>query len=411
MSTAWGRRSLRHASALLAFAAAPSLAASPAAPLPAWVEEDHVCVQVGLPVKEGAALDLGKPLSPEYRVGARLSGQSCEQTRTHVARAGDVPALVAALRGLGARIEAGANGDDALANCAASGGSITFSKKEPRVSAAGLEFWIFACGETHHFLASLQAGPQGPVIGQIQVVPEQTSDEATEALVTDTLAGPRWKPDKLRVDAAISRESDGDESEEDELSVKIEGTWNRGANVTTFTLDNDYESVDGTVRDRESSVRLRWIHDYEPGWFVMAQTYAERNEVELLDEDYDYLLLQAAGGGGYRWRWNNRAMLRAALLWNEFDITLLEPDVGLREHAPSLYLAANWKLSERLSFEGWSEFYYWSRGDIGSDIDLDLLYDLTRNLGFGLRWTYTRDAASLDRTNEDEIRLFLRYRF
>jgi hypothetical protein len=38
-------------------------------------------------------------------------------------------------------------------------------------------------------------------------------------------------------------------------------------------------------------------------------------------------------------------------------------------------------------------------------------YELTRHLGFGLRWTYTRDAASLNRTNEEETRLYLRYRF
>ena len=375
------------------------------------VEETYVCLQVGLVVPTGHELDLGKPLSPQYHVGARLSGQSCADVQSHALSASKVAPVIAALRQLGAQMAAGAPDTADLAECAATGGVITFAGKEPQVTTTGLQFWLQACGEERHVLATLDSAKQAPTLSQLRLVPAQAPVPVAEAIVADTLGRPLWKPDKLKIEAALSRESENGSSAEDETKLRVEATWKRGADLTELTIDNEYETADGEIISREVASRLRWIHDYKPGWFVMAEGYAERDLVELDDVDYDYLLLQAAAGGGYRWRWTDRGTLRVAVLWNEFDVSLLDLDTDLRLSAPSLYLATEWQLTPRLSAKGWGEFYYWERGDIGSDIDAEMHYELTRHLGFGLRWTYTRDAASLNRTNEEETRLYLRYRF
>lgn len=380
-------------------------------PPPSRIEEAHACIQVGLAVTEGQALDLGKPLSPQYSVGARLSGQPCGTVRSHPLSASKVQPVVAALRELGAQMAAGTPETADLAECAARGGPVTFADKVPEVASTHLQFWLEACGEERHVLATLDASKKVHIPLTLTVVPAGASPAVAEALVADTLARPFWKPDKLKLDVALSSESENGSATEEETKLRIEANWNRGPHTTLFTVDNEYESNDGEILSREVSSRLRWIRDYKPGWFVMAEGYAERDLVELDDVDYDYLLLQAAGGAGYRWRWSDRAMLRMALLWNEFDVSLLDLDADLQLSAPSVYVSAEWDITPRLSAKGWGEFYYWERGDIGSDIDAEMHYELTERLGFGLRWTYTRDAASLNRTNEEETRLYLRYRF
>lgn len=380
-------------------------------PPPSRVEETYACLQVGLAVGDGEALDLGKPLSPQYHVGARLSGQPCDEVRSHALSAAKVPAVVAALRRIGADMASGTGEVSGLADCATRGGTITFADTAPKSTDAGVELWLEACGEPHQVLATLEAGEQGPTVASLQQVPDDTPEAAKTEMVADALTPPTWKPDKLRIDTTLSRESEDGDTAEDELKLLVESSWDRGANLTVLTFDSDYESIDGETRKREASGRLRWTHDFEPGWFSMAQGYVERNTVKLSGTNYDYLLLQAAGGAGYRWRWSDRAMIRLALLWNEFDVRLIDVDADVRVGAPSVYLSGHWQISERLSAQGWGEFYRWSDGDIGRDIDAELHYELSQHLGFGLRWTYTRDAASLTRTNEDEARLFLRYRF
>ncbi len=375
------------------------------------IEEAHACIQVGLAVAGDQALDLGKPLSAQYRVGARLSGQACDDVRSHTLSASKAPPVIAALRHLGSQLESGDPAAIELAECAARGGSITFADKEPQVSETGLQIWLLACGEERQVLATLDKSKEAPTVATLQLIPAQTPEAVAEELVADTLAPPFWKPDDLKIDAALSREAEDGKADDDEIKLRVEAGWERGANVTLFTLDNEYETRDGEILSREVASRLRWIRDFQPGWFVMAEGYAERDLFEFEDVDYDYLLLQAAAGGGYRWRWSDRGMLRVAVLWNEFDVSLVDLDADERVNAPSIYLASEWQLSTRLSAKGWGEFYYWETGDVGSDIDAELHYELTRHLGFGLRWTYTRDAASLNRTNEEEARLYLRYRF
>ena len=387
----------------------PALAAEPESA--SRVEETYACLEVGLAVPKDQALDLGKPLAPQYAVGARLSGQSCDDVRSHTLSASKVAPVIAALRQLGSQMEAGDAGTADLAACAARGGPIAFAEKAPLVSTTGLQFWLQACGTERHVLATLDPSKVTPTLTTLTLVPAGATPAAAEELVADTLSRPVWKPDKLRVDAALSRESEDGQADDDEIKLRVEATWQRGPHLTELTVDNEYEPRDGDVISREVASRVRWIRDYTPGWFLMAEGYAERDLVELNNDDYDYLLLQAAAGGGYRWRLSQRGSLRMAVLWNEFDVTLIDLDADLRINAPSLYLAADWALTPRLSAKGWGSFYYWDTGDVGRDIDAELHYELTRRLGFGLRWTFTRDAASLNRTNEEETRLYLRYRF
>lgn len=398
------------AGALLGMALSLPATATDTAPV-SRIEEAYACIQVGLAVAADQALDLGKPLSPQYSVGARLSGQACDDVRSHTLSASKAPPVIAALRQLGSQIRAGDAATRGLAECAARGGPITFADKEPLVSTTGLQFWLQACGEERHVLATLDTAKKTPTLSRLELVPAQAPAEVEEEMVADTLARPLWKPDELKIDAAVSRESEDGRADDDEIKLRVEAGWERGADVTLLTIDNEYETRDGEIISREVASRLRWIRDYKPGWFVMAEAYAERDLVELDDVDYDYLLLQAAAGGGYRWRWSQRGMLRVAVLWNEFDVSLLDLDADLQLSAPSIYVATEWQLTERLSAKGWGEFYYWEAGNVGSDIDAEMHYELTRHLGFGLRWTYTRDAASLNRTNEEETRLYLRYRF
>lgn len=375
------------------------------------IEEPHACVQVGLVPGAGGQLDLGKTLSPKYQVGARLSGQDCDAVTWHAVDVKNVPSVVAALRRLGAMLAAQEPAAAPLAACYATKGSITFAETAPKVEGTAIDLPLRACGEDRRVLVTLHTTDAGPEVASLEVIPPASAPEVQQAIAAEHMAKPLWKPDKLRIDAALKRESSSTGSGEDEINIYIESVWDRGADHTVLTLDNDYERDDGETFEREMSGRVIWTHDFVPGWFGMFQGYAERNDMSYLGTRYDYLLLQAAGGGGYRWKWGHRATVRLAALWNEFDVKLIDVDADVRDRAPSTYLSANWDITERFSAQGWAQFYFWGADDLGRDIEAELHYELSRHLGFGLRWTLTRNAASLERTDEEETKLFLRYRF
>jgi hypothetical protein len=53
----------------------------------------------------------------------------------------------------------------------------------------------------------------------------------------------------------------------------------------------------------------------------------------------------------------------------------------------------------------------WPDGSDGLDLNAELLFDLSRTTGLGLRREINRNTASLNRADEDDVELFLRYRF
>jgi hypothetical protein len=385
---------------------APAVAGQPEAAQ--FVEEAFVCLQVVMARDSDGTLDMDQLQQPRYRIGARLSGQPCAQTRLHEVPAAQLPAVVATLRSLGDRGALPAPTRDALAQCERSGASLQWSERAPQVEGDQLTVWLQACDnevQVHAPANDPTAGADRLAITLSPVAPADTTAAAPE---TSMLR--RWRPDEGRIDATFKREDEAGRKE-DEVKLRLDTRWVRGINETRVQLDADIERNDDEPWDREASGRLNWIRQSPSGWFSLHEGYIERNQLELSGVDEDYRLLQASLGGGYRFAWDDRATLRAALLWNWFYLDLINRDGNAHLDAPSLYLDGDWNITSRLSLQSIARVYHWPDDDTGVEIDTDLAYDFTKHLGFGLRWRYRRDAASLDRDDEELTEMFLRYRF
>lgn len=396
------------------FAWACAAQAEDAAP-PAFEQEAHACVQVVLARGDGDQLDLAQLQQPRYRVGARLSGQSCADTRLVELPADQVGPMLQTLRALGQQGTEPGPLRDAIAHCEASNRGVGLGETPPEWSPGQLTLVLDACGTPLVATATLPADPLGAELPAVSIAARPGGLAAESSAVAAAADAPEdvakgWRPDTGRIDAAVKREKNGDEND-DEFKLRVDTTWARGPNETRLELEADYERDGGEPWDREATGRLGRIHQFTPGWFSMYEGFLERNQLRVLSTDEDYLLLQASAGGGYRWQWDKRASLRAALLWNYFYFNLLDLDTSATLDAPSLFVSGHWAITPRLNALATVRIYHWPDGDTGTELDSDLAYDLTKHLGFGLRWRYTRDGASLDRDDEDKTEMFLRYRF
>lgn len=408
------RRPARAAAAVFAWAWACAAQAADTAPL-AFEQETFACVQLALARVDGAQLDLAQLQQPRYRVGARLSGQACADTRLVEVPADQVGPMLQTLRALGRQGAEPGPLRDAIARCEGRAAGLGFGETPPQWAPGQLTLNLDACGTPLVATATLPADPLGAELPDVSVAAPPGSPAAEPTEIAAAADAPEdvansWRPDTGRIDAAVKREKDGGEND-DELKLRLDTTWARGPNETRLELDVDYERDGGDPWDREANGRLGRIHQITPGWFSLFEGFMERNQLRIQATDEDYLLLQASAGGGYRWQWDERASLRAALLWNYFYFNLLDLDRSATLDAPSAFFSGHWAITPRLNALATVRIYHWPDGDTGTELDSDIAYDLTKHLGFGLRWRYTRDGASLDRDDEDKTEMFLRYRF
>lgn len=380
-------------------------------PAPAGFEQEtFACVQLVLARGKGAELDLAQLQQPRYRVGARLSGQSCADTRMVELPADQVAPVLQALRALGRQAEEPGPLRDAVDRCEGSGLGVGFGETPPVFGPGQLTLQLDACGSALAARAVPSTDASGPDLPAVSVTAVPGAADIPPPEPEPTQHVRRWRPDSGRIDATATREKNGD-GNDDEFKLRVDTLWVRGPNETRLELEVDNERDFGEDWDREANGRLGRFHQFETGWFRMYEGFMERNQVLVNTTDEDYLLLQASFGGGYRWQWDERASLRAALLWNYFSFELLDLDESASLDAPSAYLSGDWSITPRLKAIATVRVYDWPGGDIGTELDSDIAYDLTKHLGFGLRWRYARDGASLDRDDEDKIEMFLRYRF
>lgn len=404
---------MRQAGRYVAAASLLVLAFAANAQAPAALEQEpFACVQLVLARGDDARLDLARLQQPHYRVGARLSGQSCADTRLLELPADQVAPVLQLLRTLGRQIEEPGALRDAVERCELAGQGVGLGDTPPVFADGHLTVRLDACGTD---LVARAALPSDPVSGHIPAVSISVTaapgavDVALPAEAPPAPA-PGWRPDSGRIDATAKRDTDGDVND-DEIKVRVDTTWTRGPHETRLELEVDYERDGSEAWDREANGRLGRIRQFTPGWFTMYEGFMERNQVRVQSTDQDYLLLQASAGGGYRWQWDETASLRAAFLWNYFYFDLLDLDRSANLDAPSVFVSGHWAITPRLNALATVRLYHWPDGDTGAEIDSDIGYDLTKHLGFGLRWRYTRDGASLDRDDEDKTEMFLRYRF
>jgi hypothetical protein len=375
-----------------------------AGPLVSRADDGATCVQVGF---DDAGVDAADPGAVQVRVGWRADGRACASVPAHPLPAAALPAVLGALRAAHAR------GAPACPAGAPDG------LRSLEVDADGrVHLWLEACGQVAALVVDPAATAEADRLAEAAALAWRLEREA--APVAD--AGPQapdggagwraWAPDALRLDASFSRETSEDRRKR-ELDLRGHAAWFRGDDEVQLEFEVEVERYDDRAPKDERNARGVWFHALTPGLFTMAELFAERDEVEVLGLDLDYRLVQAGTGLGWRWGRSDRGWVRAAALYNRFDLHLFDVDVSLGLDAPSVYLAGEWALSPRARLTADARHYWWpseAGGDTGLDAGAEVVYDLGRALGIGLRWDYSRNAATLSRADEESTSLFLRYR-
>lgn len=372
--------------ALLAAAPAPGTDVASRAD---WVEDGALCLRIA-PERDGAGRLRAEALrEPHYRLGVRRPHQGCQDVDGAPIAAAALAAHLDALRESAER--------SAQLGCASGFRLNVDEAQTPQLLAQGCDAAAEAPVPVH------SAGSNSAVDAAAQV-------QRIDPLARWRALRDRLQPDGLRIDGAWDRDRAGNRSDS-ELHLRGKAHWQGGPHRIELELEHQQRRRDGALRKNQQLGSLSWSADFGEHWFVQTELQAERDRVNIESFSLDYLLTQVASGIGPRWRPHSSFELRLAAQWYRLRLSLLDLGISVYADGPAAFAQAHWRPLPRLSLSADARFARWPDGSDGLDLKAELLFDLSRTTGLGLRREINRNTASLNRADEDDVELFLRYRF
>ena len=74
----------------------------------------------------------------------------------------------------------------------------------------------------------------------------------------------------------------------------------------------------------------------------------------------------------------------------------------------SCYIDNNYNLTKNLNFSNLTNIIFWDINDIGFDMESELVYKITKNLGLGLRHTYFLNGPTLQKVRSSELKIYIK---
>jgi hypothetical protein len=374
-------------------AAAATEAAPSATAAAGWIEDGALCLRIE-PERDPQGRLLAAALSaPRYRLGLRLHGEDCRDIDAAPIAAAQLAEQLDALRA-------------AAQDAAQHGCATAFARSRFDEAAAVLP--LDDCAER---LA--EASPPAPAepapIGP-NPSPETSEPQPPDALSRWVALRERLRPDGLRVDGSWDRDRVGSRLDS-EIHLRGSAHWQAGVHRVEFELEHQQRRRDGALRKNQQGGSLAWNMDIGERWFSQTELQLERDRVSIEGLTLDYLITQAASGFGPRWQPSPSFDLRIAAQWYRLRLRLLDLGLNFYVDGPAAFVQAHWRPLQRLRLSADARLARWPDGSEGLDLNAELLFELSRTTGLGLRREINRNTASLNRADEDEVELFLRYRF
>lgn len=365
---------------LAALLGAPVQAASDGA----WIEDGALCLRIAPERDTQGRLRAEALHEPRYRLGLRLPERGCRAVQGTTLGAGTLAEHLDGLRVAAERMVAMGCADGVRL-------SGPEGEQAPALSAP-------AC-------AAGQSPSAAPDADRVAVTPAEAPPLAHWRALRE-----RLQPDGLRIDGAWDRDRAGNRSDS-ELHLRGKAHWQGGPHRIELELEHQQRRRDGALRKNQQLGSLSWNADVGEHWFVQTELQLERDRVSIESFSLDYLLTQLASGIGPRWRPHPAFELRVAAQWYRLRLSLLDLGASVYADGPTAFAQAHWRPLPRLSFSADARLARWPDGSDGLDFNAELLFDLSRSTGLGLRREINRNTASLNRADEDDVELFLRYRF
>ena len=349
-----------------------------------WIEDGALCLRIAMERDADGRLRAAALRDPRYQLGLRSPERGCQAVLGPSIDSSALAEHLEALRSAAERI--------AERDCA------------PVARLGGLE------------------GAQTPQLHAPEcAVAEPAPNASATAIATEPPPGPdplaawrdlrdRLQPDGLRIDGAWDRDRAG-QRVDSELNLRARAHWQGGPHRIELELEHQQRRRDGQLRKNQQLGSFAWTTDLGAHWFFQSELELERDRVNIEGFSLDYLLTQAASGFGPRWQPHPALELRLAAQWYRLRLRLLDLGASVYADGPAAFAQAHWRPLPRLSLNADARLTRWPEGSEGLDLNAELLFELSRKTGLGLRRSINRNTASLKRADEDEVELFLRYRF
>ena len=176
-------------------------------------------------------------------------------------------------------------------------------------------------------------------------------------------------------------------------------------------FDANYISKKNSPDDNEQHLRVNWYHTLYKKWHFTSQGRIERNQYSSNNLQFDYAILLGGGGFGYHILTEKKGGSRISVLYNYIDLILIKQKSSLDDFAPSVYFDNNYQLTPKINLKNWTNIIFWGKEDIGSEIETELGYAITKNLTLGFRHHFFANGPTLEHSRRSELKLFTKITF
>jgi hypothetical protein len=232
--------------------------------------------------------------------------------------------------------------------------------------------------------------------------------QETDSVAIDSLKlEKRWKLNNTYIGGSVSwKNQEGNKESDYEFRVgsSITGRLDR----IDLKLESLYKSKKGSPNDNEQYARANWYHDFFRRFYVMGQVQLERDQISYEGTRFDYILLQEGAGPGYRLKIEKLGESRLSVLYNFLHVSFFDQNVKGNYQVVSIYLDNSYNLTKKINLSNWTNIIFWSKNEVGFDIETELMYKLTKSLGIGLRHIYFLNGPTLQKQKSSDFKIYIK---
>lgn len=219
-----------------------------------------------------------------------------------------------------------------------------------------------------------------------------------------------WAPDKWSLTFAADWKKENENTEYD-LAGDVTATWARPRDEVTASVRVDYKIHNDKVDTNMQTGRLRWFHTVDSPWLMLGQLYVEHDRITVADRPLEYAFTQMTVGPGFRLQWNADSYSRVALGFNRFYIRFPEVNVDAYESEGSVFADNFIRLTQRLSFRNWLNWYWYPADTDALEAESEFNYAVTEQFSVGLWHRYRDRGIDIHNSSVNEFRIFTRVTF
>lgn len=244
----------------------------------------------------------------------------------------------------------------------------------------------------------------------VAVIPD-TVRHSIDTISTDSVHNKRkWSSSDTYISGSLEWRNEDDEKAFD-FDIRFGANFTGRLDEIDVKLDSKFVLKNTVLDQKEQNFRVNWYHTLHKQFYLVGQGRLERDQKTYDGIHFDYLILLGGAGPGYHFETKKMGSSRLSVMYNYLQLIIIKGDTKIHSNAPSVYFDNNYQLAKKINLKNWTNIYFWTKDDIGFEIETEMAYSITKNLALGVRYYVLYNGPTLKHEKSTDLRIFTKITF